>query len=284
MGSILTKYNFKLFSIIVILFTTGLISTQVFAPEANVLPEAIDDNISTNSTLTTDEDSPKAFTSGTVILSNDSDTVDDTISVQSFNFTGLIGNITSSDTTTATFTYDPNSQFEFLATSSDTAVDSFTYVIVDTSGATDIANVTITITGINDAPIARNDTGINFTTNEDTAFTTGNVLGNDTDVDIGNVLTVIALTLTNSSDVFSAPLTNNNNGTVDYDPSGIVSFQQLDTGVNATDSFTYLVSDGTQMDMATVFIVIVGVNDPPDAQDDNVSYTEDDAARRRCAP
>ena len=43
------------------------------------------------------------------------------------------------------YTYDPNGQYDFLQ-NGETATDSFTYTIADTSGATDSAVVTITIT------------------------------------------------------------------------------------------------------------------------------------------
>ena len=45
------------------------------------------------------------------------------------------------------------------------------------------ADVDVTITGVNDAPVANNDTG---TTNEDTVLTVAapGVLANDTDVDV----------------------------------------------------------------------------------------------------
>ena len=69
------------------------------------------------------------------------------------------------------FTYTPNANFN--------GTDSFTYTASDGAAASNVATVTITVNAVNDAPVAVNDTA---TTDEDTAVS-GNVLGNDTDVD-----------------------------------------------------------------------------------------------------
>jgi uncharacterized delta-60 repeat protein len=77
------------------------------------------------------------------------------------------------------FNYDPNGQFDYLA-AGEVVTDTFTYIA--TNGVlTDTATVSITVTGVDDAPIAVNDSGPAFTTYEDTAFLTGDVLANDID-------------------------------------------------------------------------------------------------------
>ena len=62
--------------------------------------------------------------------------------------------------------------------------DVFSYTVTDEHGATSTANLTITITGTNDAPVAVDDVGSG---NEDTVIT-GTVATNDSDVDAGAVL------------------------------------------------------------------------------------------------
>ena len=79
-----------------------------------------------------------------------------------------------------TFGYNPNGQFNSLAVG-ESAVDTFSYTITDGNGGVDTAVVIVTITGVNDAPTANDDSGAAYTTDEETAFTTGNVLANDTD-------------------------------------------------------------------------------------------------------
>ena len=73
---------------------------------------------------------------------------------------------------------------EYLA-AGQTKVETFTVKSVD--GTTQ--DVEVTITGVNDAPEATGDTG---GTDEDTAFTTANVLDNDTDAE-GQTLSVLSI-------------------------------------------------------------------------------------------
>ena len=75
------------------------------------------------------------------------------------------------------FTYTPDLDFE--------AVDSFTYLL-DDGALTDTATVTITVTPVNDAPVANDDA---FDVLEDSSTgVTFNVLINDTDVDLTDYL------------------------------------------------------------------------------------------------
>lgn len=118
------------------------------------------------------------------------------------------------------------------------------------------------ISECNHAPDAVDDSGAGFNTDEDTPFTTGNVLSNDSEPD--NADTVIltgfdaSTTLGSVTDLFD--------GTFNYSPP-------LD--YNGTDTFEYFVTDGALDDTATVTINVNAVNDPPAAQDDNVSTGED---------
>jgi len=171
MGS---RNSIKLFLILAVLVLTSLVSNQVIADHA-APPIAVDDSVSTDSSLTTDEDTP--FSSGdNVITSNDTDVdEDDTPSVQSFNFLSLTGIITTSSTTNASFTYDPDGQFEALDIG-DMDVDTFSYVIVDTSGATDSADVNIKITGANDAPVLIDSTFTLTNINEDDTSSAGDTV------------------------------------------------------------------------------------------------------------
>ena len=111
----------------------------------------------------------------------------------------------------------------------------------------------------NNLPMAVNDPdGGNaalFTTNEDTAFTTGNVLNNDSDID-GDSLSVSGVDTT----ITIGEVTNNGDGTFDYDPNG--QFEQLDGGETATDSFSYTISDGNGGEAtATVTVTINGADE-----------------------
>ena len=72
-----------------------------------------------------------------------------------------------------------------------TLTDTISYTITDENGGTNSNNLTITITGTNDAPTAVADT--NIIAEDATANATGNVLSNDTDIDTGHSFTVSAV-------------------------------------------------------------------------------------------
>lgn len=80
------------------------------------------------------------------------------------------------------FTYDPNGSFEGLGTGQ-TATDSFSYTLVDSFGFIDDANVSITVNGVNDAPVAEDDS---YVVSEDSLARPATSVGffaNDSDVD-----------------------------------------------------------------------------------------------------
>jgi VCBS repeat-containing protein len=198
------------------------------------------------------------------VLDNDSDVdVGDTISISSFDAKSSNGAAVTLNVD-GSITYDPtgSSTLQGLPALA-TVTDSFTYTIKDIVGATDTATVSIIVTGVNDAPVATDDTS--YTTNEDTALTvsTPGVLANDTDID-GDVLTVLS-----GSSPSNGTLTLNADGSFTYTPN---------SNINGSDSFTYTVSDGKGgSDAATVTITVNAVNDPPVAEN-NAATTDEDAA------
>src|SRR5213076_3364781 len=87
--------------------------------------------------------------------------------------------------------------------------DSFTYKANDGQADSGIATVSITITGVNDAPVAVNDS---YTTTEDTTLTiaASGVLANDSDVDGDSLSAALVSPPTHGS------LTLNTNGSFSY--------------------------------------------------------------------
>ena len=151
-----------------------------------------------------------------------------------------------------TFTYTPAVNFS--------GTDSFTYTASDGAAVSNVATVTITVTGVNDAPVAANDTA---STPEETAVS-GTVLGNDTDVDTGTTLTA-----TLGASPAHGAVTLNADGSFTYTPN---------LNFSGTDSFTYTASDGTAVsNVATATITVTAVNDAPVAANDAASTTEDAA-------
>ncbi len=162
-----------------------------------------------------------------------------------------------------------------------TLIDSFNYSDTDTSGATDIAVLNITIQGTNDAPVANDDNAIaveagGLDNNLAGVDPSGNVLANDTDVDqFGETLTVVAVS--HGADVGSigsalageyGTLTLNSDGSYIYlvnndDPR--VEALRI-AGDTLRDSFTYTIRDlAGATSSATLTITIQGRNDNPHA-------------------
>src|SRR5207247_796187 len=105
--------------------------------------------------------------------------------------------------------------------------DSFTYKANDGRQDAEVATVTITVTAVNDAPVAADDS---YTTNEDTALTISapGLLVNDTDVDTGATLT-------------ASLAANAAHGSVSVNPDGSFSYTPA-ANYNGPDSFTYKVN------------------------------------------
>jgi len=207
--------------------------------ESGQPPELVPENeppLAEDDGAITDEDNPVPVTAPGV-LDNDSDPdVGDTLTVTSVDTSGTVGAVTAWNAD-GSFTYDPNGQFEYLQAGNSTT-DSFTYTVSDGNGGTDTATVTITINGVNDPPVAVNDSAI---TNEDTPVII-DVLNNDSDVD-GDTLTVDSVTQGTNGPVI------NNGGNVTYTPA---------LGFNGTDSFNYTASDGNGgTDTATVNVTVI---------------------------
>jgi VCBS repeat-containing protein len=140
----------------------------------------------------------------------------------------------------ATITYTPNANFF--------GTDRFDYTATDPSGASDSERVDITITAVNDLPVAGDDAA---STNQDTAVTI-NVLANDSDVE--STVSVSAVgTPSNGTAVLNV------DGTVTYTPA------QYWFG---EDTFTYTLTDGTATSTGTVAVTVVEVNSAPVANDD----------------
>ena len=227
-----------------------------------------DGPIANDDTNSTDEDTA---INGNV-LSNDSD-VDavGALTVIASDNTSVNGATVVVDSN-GNYSYDPSSAsvLQSLAVG-ENLVDSFTYTISDDNGGTSSATVTVTVNGLNDGPIANDDTN---STDEDTAIN-GNVLSNDSDVDATDVLTVIASDNTSAN---GATVVVDSNGNYSYDPSNASVLQSLVAGESLVDSFTYTISDGNGgTSSATVSVTVNGVNDGPIANDDTDSTDEDTA-------
>ena len=182
---------------------------------------------------------------GVEVLANDSDVDSSALTVTAVA-DGTNGTV-STDGVTVTYTPDP----DWFGT------DAFTYRVSDDLGGWGEATVTVTVTPVNDNPVAVDDVA---TTPRDTPVYVW-VLDNDTDVD-PDTLAVSGFTHGANGTVV------NNSIKVTYTPA---------PGWTGTDTFTYTVSDGNGgFDTATVTVTVTaGPNRPPVAKDDTKTINED---------
>ncbi|MBR9813222.1 tandem-95 repeat protein, partial [bacterium] len=215
----------------------------------NITVNAVNDPpVAANDAATTDEDTPV----NVFVLANDND-VDDGIDAASVAIVTNAPNGSAVVEPDGSVTYSPAADFN--------GTDSFTYTVNDNAGATsNVATVSITVTAVNDPPVAANDAA---TTDEDTPVNVL-VLGNDNDVDDGIDASSVAI-------VSSAA-----NGSAVVEPDGSVTYSPV-ADFNGTDSFSYTVNDnaGLTSNVATVSITVTAVNDPPVAANDAATTDED---------
>ena len=265
--------------------------------------------VATNNTNSVDEDATISVTDGSTgvtgdVLTNDTDADGDTLTVSAIqNSSGTSGTLGSGLTGTyGTLTINADGSYSYVADQSaaddldsgDQVTDVFTYTVSDGNGGQDTATITITITGVNDAPVAVDDTDAVL---EDATITkTGaqdDVLNDDSDADDSASLSVINISHSNGNtgSVSSGSTYNSSStqivgtyGTLNIGADGSYTYtadqsaaDALDEGDVVTDVFTYTLTDGTTSDnqTATLTITVTGINDTPVAQDDVGVIAED---------
>jgi len=147
--------------------------------------------------------------------------------------------------------------------------DSFTYTVTDSAGATDTGVISVTVSQVNDAPAADDDSAV---TNEDTPVTI-DVLDGDTDIDQDASLNANPSAEVLSISIDEADLIKPAHGSISIVDNKIV--YTPDVNYNGTDSFEYNSDDGEALDKATVSVTIYQVNDNPVAVND-IAQTNDE--------
>ncbi|MCC6207032.1 MAG: tandem-95 repeat protein [Gammaproteobacteria bacterium] len=141
-----------------------------------------------------------------------------------------------------------------------TGNESFSYTISD---GVDTATATVTVTVVaagNTPPTAVDDNA--YSVAMDSSNNVLNVLVNDTDPDIGAVLTITAT----GTPAPSGTVTINGGNSLQFTPAA---------GFSGTVNFSYTISDGLASDAANVSVTVIGVdNTAPDAEDDGGAGAE----------
>jgi len=164
---------------------------------------------------------------------------------------------TSVNTTTGVITYTPAHDFS--------GTDQFSYQVCDLTNLCSQALVNVTVTAVNDAPVATNDTR---STNEDTPVTIS-ITGNDTDVD--GTIDLATIDLDPSTAGIQTSVTDSGGNQWSVNSSGIVTFTPS-LNFNGIGSLNYTVKDnsGAVSNIATITVTVIAVNDPPVALNDNM--------------
>lgn len=224
---------------------------------------------------TTDEDTVLVVTTPPGVLGNDSDPDGDPLSV--FN-PGVILSAKGARVTLngdGTFTYDPTVatavELQRLIASGATD-DTFTYRAFDGFLFSNLATVTVRVTGVNDPPTTRQVTLSLF---EDDLPVVTAFQGDDVDNDDGP--TTLAYTIVPGSGPAEGSVTNNGNGTFTFDPLRNVAFQDLAIAQQREVTFQYFATDrhGATSNTSLVRVTVTGKNDNPVALDMLVNATED---------
>jgi hypothetical protein len=189
---------------------TGTVTVTVAGEPVNHDPVAVDDEASTTMGMPVDVD----------VLANDSDPDGDTLTVIDYEGTSTYGGAVSC-TGAGVCTYEPPVGLVCL--------DTFTYVVGDGEGGTDVGVVSVTVLGDsgNRPPVAVDDVAVTYKN----VSVDLNVLANDSDPD-GDTLTVSEYD--HSSD---------EGGTVVCTSAGLCAYYPP-TGFDGVDTFDYTVSDG----------------------------------------
>jgi VCBS repeat-containing protein len=211
----------------------------------NVTVNAVADIV--NDSVTTDEDN--AVT--TNVLANDNFEGSPSVTAVTQGAHGSVAN--NND---GTVTYTPNANYN--------GPDSYTYTVTS-GGVTETATVSVTVSPVNDAPIANNDS---VSTGEDTPVNF-DVRANDSDVD-GDSLTVTKI---NGTDISVGSPVAITGGSISLLADGTLTYTP-DANFNGTPSFTYTVSDGNGGSAdATVNLTVNAVNDAPVATITPLTYS-----------
>ena len=192
-------------------------------PPTNHPPVAVDD------TATTNEDTAASI----AVLANDTDADNNTLGVASVT---APSHGTAVKQSNGTVLYTPAANYN--------GPDGFDYVVSDGAGGTDTGSVAITVTPVNDPPVANTDTAT-------TAYQTPvaiPVLANDTDVD-GDTLSVVSVGAASHGAVTIGP-----GGSVTYTPNA---------GYSGGDTFQYTAGDGHGGTAVGTVNVTVGAAPPP---------------------
>jgi VCBS repeat-containing protein len=214
--------------------TSTPVTVSISVSQVNTVP------IAQAQSVTTDEDTAKAIT----LVANDAEGDTLTYLIATGPAHGALSAVSSNQVT-----YTPAANYS--------GPDSFTFRASDAALTSTPATVSITVTAVNDAPVAQAQ---NVTTAEDTA----------------KVITLVATDVETSALTYGV-VTGPSHGSLSVVSSNTITYTPA-ANYSGPDSFTFKANDGAvDSAPATVSITVTPVNDAPAAQSQNVTTDEDTA-------
>ncbi|MDD7914578.1 Ig-like domain-containing protein [Polaribacter sp. MSW5] len=241
---------------------TSTVKIKITVNSINDTPSAIADTITVNedstnntiSVLSNDSFGGDGANTGTITLSDEVSTNGGTISVNN--------NGTSSDPTDDSITYTPAKDFN--------GADTFNYTITDKNGDISTAQVTVTVTSVNDTPASVADTK---SVDEDSTNNSFDVLANDSFG--GDGANSGAITIASSTSAENGTVTVDNNSTPSNPLDDKITYTPF-ANFNGSDSFTYTITDADgDTSTATVTVNVSSTNDTPSSAADTATVNED---------
>ena len=169
------------------------------------------------------------------VLENDTDANNDALTVTA-----------AVSTAGGAVTINADGTLNYLPPANFTGEDTITYTISDGNEGTSTATLTVTVSGVNDAPVATNSS---VETLEDTSIIQLDVLANVTDID-GDALTLVSV-----ESEAGGTITVNEGGTINYAPA---------ENYFGSDTLTYVATDPAGASVTgSISIDIIAVNDAP---------------------
>ncbi|CAH8295812.1 hypothetical protein MFUCSW5_450259 [Mariniflexile fucanivorans] len=234
--------------------------------------------VATGETDTTPEDTTLTVLDGSPedLLQNDTDVdTGDVLTITQY----VVGTTTYPAGTTAALTegdltINADGSYTFVPASNfNGTVPTATYTVSDGNGGTDTADLDITVTPVNDPPVADNDTAITL------SDTNVNILASTGDTDLDGTINLSSIDLDPTTPLINditftvageGTYTANSDGTVTFDP--LPTFSGIATAVN----YTIEDNDGAESNIATLIVTVGACVDNPILDCDGDGVTNGD--------
>ena len=194
----------------------------------------------------TNEDTLLVVPAASGLLANDSDAEGSPLTISNVDTTGMLGTLVL-DTGDGSFTYDPRTVFDYLD-AGERLTETFTYTVNDGALDSTAATVSITVVGVEDAPVLNPIGNQTIAEGTELAFT-----ATATDPDLPADILTFSLADGTGSIPTGATIT----------AGGLFTWTPTEAQGPGTYTFDVVVSDGTITDSETITVTVTEANSAP---------------------